>query len=89
MATRILAPVLVLQGTQDQVSPMEVIDAVAAEMDAAANDVRFLLFSQTHHAYDNPEAGTDQNARLCYSPSSAARARSAIAQFLTETIESD
>ena len=86
MGTRIAMPVLVLQGTQDRVSPMQVIAEVAAEMDAAGNDARFVLLSQTHHAFDNPEAGTDPTARLCYSPVSAARARAAIAQFLDERI---
>jgi len=66
---------------------MEVIDAVIAEMDEAGNDVRFLLLSQTHHAFDNPEAGTDPAARLVYSPASAKRAREAIAAFITEAIE--
>lgn len=87
MPTRIAPPVLILQGTQDQISPMEVVDAVVAEMDEAGNDLRFLLFSKTHHAYDNPDAGTDPTARLCYSPSSAARSRAAIAAFLSERIE--
>lgn len=87
--TRIAAPVLVLQGTQDQVSPMEVIASVAAEMDAAGNDARFLLFSQTHHAFDNPDAGSDPTPRLCYSPASAARARRAIEHFLNERIGGD
>ncbi len=86
MGTRIRAPVLVLQGTQDQVSPMEVIAAVVAEMNHAGNNVRFELYSQTHHAFDNPEAGTDPNARLVYSPNSARRARHAIASFLAEVI---
>jgi dienelactone hydrolase len=84
--TRIRAPVLILQGTQDQVSPMDTIAAVVAEMDAAGNDVRINLYSQTHHAFDNPEAGTDPSARLVYSPSSARRAKDAIAAFLTEVI---
>jgi dienelactone hydrolase len=84
MDTRIEAPVLILQGTQDQVSPMTTIDSVIAEMDAAGNDVRFELYSQTHHAFDNPEAGTDPTARLVYSPRSARRARLAIARFISE-----
>jgi dienelactone hydrolase len=84
MGTRIAAPVLMLLGTQDQVSPMETIAAVVAEMDAAGNDVRFQLFSQTHHAFDNPEAGTDPTARLVYSPRSARLAREAIAAFIDE-----
>ncbi|MCB1492066.1 MAG: dienelactone hydrolase family protein [Rhodobiaceae bacterium] len=87
MGTRIAAPVLVLQGTEDQVSPMALIGELVAEMDAAGNDARFVLFSQTHHAFDNPEAGTDHTARLCYSPASAKRARAEIATFLTERIE--
>ncbi|HQR03678.1 MAG: dienelactone hydrolase family protein [Proteobacteria bacterium] len=84
MDAHIEAPVLILQGTQDQVSPMETIHAVIAEMDAAGNDVRFELYSQTHHAFDNPEAGTDPAARLVYSSRSAHRARHAIAHFIAE-----
>jgi dienelactone hydrolase len=84
MSTRIAAPVLVLQGTQDQVSPMETIAAVVAEMDAAGNDFRFELYGQSHHAFDNPDAGTDPKARLVYSKAAAARSRVAIAEFLRE-----
>jgi len=87
METRIRPPVLILQGTQDQVSPMETIAAVIAEMDGAGNDVRFELYTQTHHAFDNPEAGSDPNARLVYSPTSAQRAKGVIASFVTEVIE--
>src|SRR5437764_3734845 len=87
MDPHIRAPVLILQGTQDQVSPMDTIAALIAEMDAAGNDVRFELYSQTHHAFDNPEAGSDPNARLVYSPISARRAKDAIATFLTEVTE--
>lgn len=63
---------------------MDTISAVIAEMDGAANDVRFELYTQTHHAFDNPDAGTDPTARLVYSPSSARRARQAIAAFVAE-----
>lgn len=84
MDTRIEVPVLILQGTQDQVSPMETINSVIAEMDAAGNDLHLELYSQTHHAFDNPEAGTDPTARLVYSARSAHRARYAIANFISE-----
>lgn len=87
MGTHIRAPVLIIQGTQDQVSPMETVDAVITEMDGAGNDVRFELYTQTHHAFDNPEAGTDPNARLVYSPQSARRAKDAIAAFLSDVID--
>ena len=86
MKTSIRAPVLFLQGTQDQVSPMAVINDLIEEMDQAGNDARFLLFAQTHHAFDNPEAGTDPAARLVYSPASAARARVAIENFIGEVL---
>lgn len=82
--TRIKAPVLILQGTQDQVSPMAVIASVVAEMDAAGNDFRLELYGQSHHAFDNPEVGSDPTARLVYSPAAAARSRRAIADFLRE-----
>jgi len=84
-STRIAAPVLILQGTQDVVSPLEVINAVIKEMDEARNNFRFELYGQSHHAFDNPEAGNDPNARLVYSAQAAARARVAIAEFLRET----
>ncbi len=82
--TGIAAPVLLLQGTQDEVSPMPVLTGLVEEADAAGNDLRMTLLSQTHHAYDNPEVGTDPMARLVYSPRSAARARLAIASLLDE-----
>jgi len=84
MATRLRAPLLILQGTQDQVSPMDVIASVVAEMDEAGNDFRLELYGQSHHAFDNPEVGTDPKARLVYSPAAAARSRRAIAEFLRE-----
>ena len=86
-STRIKAPVLILQGTQDQVSPMDVIASVVAEMDAAGNDFRLELYGQSHHAFDNPEVGTDPKARLVYSPAAAARSRRAIAEFLRERLQ--
>lgn len=82
--TTIAAPVLVVQGTQDEVSPMSTITEVVAEADAAGNDVRLVLLSQTHHAYDNPDAGTDTTARLVYSERSAERMRQALTALLDE-----
>jgi dienelactone hydrolase len=84
MSTRILAPVLMLQGTQDQVSPVSTIADVIAEMDAAGNPFEIRLYGQTHHAFDNPQAGTDPTARLVYSPESARLARRAIAEFVAQ-----
>lgn len=83
--TRVTAPILFLQGTCDQISPVEVIQSLIAEMDEASNDARFVLFGQTQHAFDNPEAGDDPSQRLCYSARSAARAWRALAEFIDET----
>lgn len=83
-STTIKAPVLVLQGTQDQISPMGTVAEIITEMDAAGNDVRFELYTQTHHAFDNPDAGEDPTSRLVYSAKSAHRAESAIARFVAE-----
>lgn len=88
MATKIESPVLLLQGTQDVVSPMDVVLALVKEMDDAKNDFRLELFGQTHHAFDNPEAGTDPNARLVYSAQSAARAKKAILEFVDAALAS-
>jgi dienelactone hydrolase len=65
---------------------MPIIEAVIAEFDAVGADVRFELFSQTHHAFDNPEAGTNPAARLVYSARAAARARASIARFIDEVL---
>jgi dienelactone hydrolase len=82
--TEIGAPVLLVQGTQDDVSPMPVLAEIVDEADQVGNDVRLLLLTQTHHAYDNPDAGTDPTARLVYSPRSAARMRRAVACLVDE-----
>jgi dienelactone hydrolase len=86
MSARIAAPVLMLQGTQDQVSPMSTIADLVAEMDAAGNRFQIRLFGQTHHAFDNPDAGTDPTARLVYSAESARLARLAIAEFVADRV---
>lgn len=72
--TEIAAPVLLVQGSQDEVSQMSVLTEIVDEADLSGNDVRLLLQTQTHHAFDNPQAGTDPTARLVYSPRAAARA---------------
>jgi len=85
--TRVEASVLLVQGTQDEVSPMAAIADLVAEADAAGNDVRLLLLTQTHHAYDNPDVGTDPKARLVYSERSAVRMRRALTELVDEVCE--
>lgn len=79
---RIAAPVLVLHGTRDVVCPMDVVTALATEMDAAGNKLQMVLYGQTGHAFYNPEAGTDPNARLVYSPEADRLSRQEILRFL-------
>jgi len=84
--TRAAAPVLVIQGTCDVISPPAAVVDLVAEMDAAGNDLRVLLLGRTHHGFDNPEVGTDPTQRLVYSAASAARAREAVAAFVDDIV---
>lgn len=86
LSTKVRSPVLILQGTQDQVSPMGTIADVIAELDGLGADVQTTLYNRTHHAFDNPVAGDDPTARLCYSAASAKRANAAITQFIDDRI---
>jgi dienelactone hydrolase len=72
----------------DQVGPM-VKNLMDHREQGVAAFVRVELYTQTHHAFDNPDAGSDPNARLVYSPTSARRATAAIASFVAEVIESE
>lgn len=47
-----------------------------------ADHKRYALEADSH-AFANPEAGTDRTARLVYPPPSAARAKVAIADFIS------
>ena len=84
-STKVAAPVLVLQGTRDVVSPMDVLSALVEEMDAAGNRFRMVLYGQTGHAFYNPEAGTDPNARLVYSPEVDRLSQREIERFFEST----
>lgn len=60
------------------------VTALRGRLRAGLPIFRLELYGQTHHAFDNPEAGTDPHARLVHSPAAAARSRRAIAEFLRE-----
>ena len=57
---------------------------LVAEMNAAGNDSRLELYGQSHHAFDNADAGTDPKARLVHSPAAAARSRRSITEVLLQ-----
>jgi dienelactone hydrolase len=83
--TKVAAPVLALHGTRDVVCPMDMVRALSEEMDAAGNDATIVLYTGAHHAFYNPEAGTDPTARLVYSATADTRSRTMIDNFLTRT----
>lgn len=60
------------------------VTALRGRLRAGLPIFRLELYGQTHHAFDNPEAGTDPHARLVHSPAAAARSRRAIAEFVRE-----
>jgi dienelactone hydrolase len=82
--TKVTAPVLALHGTRDVVCPMAMVAALSEEMDEAGNDATIVLYTDTHHAFYNPEAGNDPTARLVYSATADARSREAIGRFLSQ-----
>ena len=57
---------------------------LVAEMDAAGNDSRLEPYGQSHHAFDNPDAGNRPKARLVHSLAAAARSRRSITEFLLQ-----
>jgi dienelactone hydrolase len=81
---KIPCPVLVLHGSRDVVSTMASVDDLVAEMDRAGNDFRFVLYGRAHHAFYNPEVGTDESARLVYSEQSDRAARQEIERFIAQ-----
>lgn len=84
--TKVSAPVLAMHGTRDVVCPMDMVQALSEEMDNAGNDATIVLYTGTHHAFYNPEAGTDPTARLVYSATAEARSRDMIDEFLAQTL---
>ena len=58
------------------------VSALVTEMDSAANQLQMVLYGQTGHAFYNPEAGTDPNARLVYSPEADRLSQQEILRFL-------
>ncbi|MFE4457710.1 dienelactone hydrolase family protein [Nocardia tengchongensis] len=84
--TKVSAPVLALHGTGDVVCPMTMVAELSAEMDEAGNDATIILYTGTHHAFYNPEVGTDPTARLVYSATADARSRESIDTFLAQTL---
>jgi dienelactone hydrolase len=79
---KIEAPVLVLHGSRDVVCPLAMVQDLISEMDLADNDFRVVLYGRTHHAFYNPNVGTDPSARLVYSKESDKASIEEISRFL-------
>jgi dienelactone hydrolase len=80
--TKIEVPVLALHGSRDVVCPPTMVQDLISEMDLAGNDFRVVLYGRTHHAFYNPNVGTDPAARLVYSKESDKASIEEIARFL-------
>jgi dienelactone hydrolase len=48
----------------------------------ASNDFRLVLYGRTHHAFYNPQVGTDPSARLVYSEQSDKASKEEIVRFI-------
>jgi dienelactone hydrolase len=80
--SRIGVPVLALHGSMDVVCPGSMVYELTAEMDRASNDFRIVLYGRTHHAFYNPQVGTDPSARLVYSEQSDKASKEEIVRFI-------
>ncbi|HWL87582.1 MAG TPA: dienelactone hydrolase family protein [Polyangiaceae bacterium] len=81
-AANVRAPVLVLHGSHDVISPMNVVTALAASMDAAHRPYRLIVFGGAAHAFTNPLFANATDGPLRYSPVDAALADDAAFDFL-------
>ena len=86
IAAPVAANAVLRSGTELPLRLLETLTTKGKQL-RVGNRFRLELYGQSHHAFDNPEVGTDPNARLVYSPAAAARSRRAIAEFLREHTE--
>jgi dienelactone hydrolase len=69
-AKNIRAKVLVLQGAEDPVAPIEQVAALEKEMDDARVDWYMVIYGNTVHGFTNPANGTDPSHGVAYNAES-------------------
>jgi dienelactone hydrolase len=79
----ITAKILVLHGHDDPMVPPEQVLAFEDEMTQAKADWQVYVYSQTKHAFMNPQAN-DEKLGIVYNPLTARRSWSAMQSFFTE-----
>ena len=85
-AKRIKGPVLVLQGTQDALAPLQTLQAFAAEMDAAGKAYEVSLFGGVKHGYTIPGIPNTSENLLASDAAAAQKTATQMDAFLNLTL---
>jgi len=88
-AARVAAPVLVLNGADDQAVTDADIAALGKEMDGAGADWQFVDFSGAVHCFAEPAAGNDPASNCRYDERAARRAYRMMDGFFDEVFGDD
>lgn len=86
-AKNIKAKVLVLHGAVDPYVPADEVAAFQKEMNDAHVDYQFIAYSDTVHAFTNPDSGKDPSKGAAYNPVSERRSINAMNGFLDEVLK--
>lgn len=83
-----LAPLLILVGDQDGLSPYAVCERLAAAPHPGGPEVRLKIYPGATHDFDYARAGGElKGTRLAYDPAAAADARVQVTSFLREYLK--
>ncbi len=85
--THIKAKLLILHGEDDPFVPLEDVEAMQAEFNAAGVDWQMIAYSQTVHSFTQPMAGNDNAKGAAYNERSDKRSWLAMQQFFDELFE--
>jgi dienelactone hydrolase len=84
--SNIKTKVLVLHGANDPTMSQEIITQFQESMKKSGIDWQMVFFSNTVHAFTNPNSGNDPSKGMAYNPVSAQRAFSYMKMFLKEVL---
>jgi len=83
-ARNIKGRVLVLHGASDPYSPLPTVVGLSDEMTKAGVPFQIVLYSQTVHAFTEPDAGNDPSKGAAYNADSDKRSFAAMLAFFNE-----